>query len=81
MVLIIQDAIPGIGRRITSITECTYNYETRRVDLRTIMKFNFKTKTFDMVAKLSPEKADKMLRKGITYEQLAPLVEGWEEME
>lgn len=78
--IIIQDAIPGIGRRITSITECTYNYETRRVDLRTIMKFNFKTKTFDMVAKLSPEKADKMLRKGITYEQLAPLVEGWEDL-
>lgn len=76
--IIIQDAIPGIGRRITSITECTYNYETRRVDLKTIMKFNFKTKTFDIVNKLSPEKADKMLRKGITYEQLAPLVEGWE---
>lgn len=76
--IIIQDAIPGIGRRITSITECTYNYETRRVDLKTIMKFNFKTKTFDIINKLSPEKADKMLRKGITYEQLAPLVEGWE---
>lgn len=77
--IIIQDAIPGIGRRITSITECTYNYETRRVDLRTIVKFNFKTKQFDMVGKLSPEKAEKMLRKGITYEQLAPLVEGWDE--
>ncbi len=76
--IIIQDAIPGIGRRITSITECTYNYETRRVDLKPIMKFNFKTKTFDMVAKLSPEKADKMLRKGITYEQLVGLVEGWD---
>lgn len=76
--IIIQDAIPGIGRRITSITECTYNYDTRRVDLRTIMKFNFKTKTFDMVGKLSPEKADKMLRKGITYEQLSGLVEGWD---
>lgn len=76
--IIIQDAIPGIGRRITSITECTYNYETRRVDLHTIMKFNFKTKQFDMVRKLSAEKANKMLRKGITYEQLDGLV-NWDE--
>jgi pilus assembly protein CpaF len=76
--IIIQDAIPGIGRRITSITECTYNYETRRVDLHTIMKFNFKTKQFDMVRKLSAEKANKMLRKGITYEQLEGLV-NWDE--
>ena len=76
--IIIQDAIPGIGRRITSITECTYNYETRRVDLRTIVKFNFKTTEFDFVGKLSQEKADKMLRKGITYEQLEDLVE-WED--
>lgn len=76
--IIIQDDVPGIGRRITSITECSYNYDTRRVELKTIIKFNFKTRSFDMLNKLSPEKADKMLRKGITYEQLSPLVEGWD---
>lgn len=76
--ILIQDDIPGIGRRITTITEVTYDYETRRVSLKPIMKFNFKTHTFDIVGKLSEEKADKMLRKGISYETLNDIVD-WKE--
>lgn len=73
--ILIQDDVPGIGRRITTISEVTYNYTTRRVDLKPIVKFNFKTKSFDIVGKLAEEKADKMLRKGITYEQLNDIVD------
>lgn len=73
--VLIQDDVPGIGRRVTTIAEVTYNYTTRRVDLKPIVKFNFKTRQFDFVNKLSEEKADKMLRKGITYEQLRDLVD------
>lgn len=73
--IVIQDAIPGIGRRITSITECSYNYETRRVDLKPIMKFNFKTNEFEMVGRISSEKAEKMLRKGISYDRLKEYLE------
>lgn len=77
----IQDDIPSIGRRVTSITEVTFNYETRRVYLKPIVKFDFKKKDFVFVNKISPEKAEKMLRRGITYEQLKPIVEGWDEDE
>lgn len=75
----IQDDIPGIGRRVTSITEVTYNYETRRVDLKPIVRFDFKKKDFVFENKISSEKAEKMLRRGITYEQLKPIVEGWDD--
>lgn len=73
----IQDDIPGIGRRVTSITELSYDYSTRRVSLKPIIKFDFTTKNFVFLNKISPEKAEKMLRRGIQMEQLKDLVEGW----
>ena len=76
--ILIQDDVPGIGRRVTSVTEVNFNYETRRVDLKTIVKFDFRQKDFIFPNKLSEEKAEKMLRKGITVEQLTPYVEGWQ---
>lgn len=75
--ILIQDDVPGIGRRVTSVSEVSFNYETRRVDIKTIIKYDFKTKSFIFPNKLSEEKAEKMLRKGITIEQLTPYVEGW----
>lgn len=75
--ILIQDDIPGIGRKLTSITEVTYDYDSRRVSLKPIMKFDFKTNNFEIVNKLSAEKGEKMLRKGITYSQLETLVD-WE---
>ncbi|MFI3211164.1 MAG: ATPase, T2SS/T4P/T4SS family [Peptostreptococcaceae bacterium] len=79
--IIIQDDVPGIGRRITSLTEVTYSYETQRVALRTIIKYDFRKKDWVFMNKLSEEKAEKMLRKGITLEQLTPITEGWMERE
>lgn len=76
--VLIQDDIPGIGRRVTSVTEVTYDYETKRVSLKPIIKFDFRKKDFVIVNKISEEKGDKMLRKGITLEQLSPIVEGWD---
>lgn len=75
----IQDDIPGIGRRVTSITEVTYDYVSRRVSLKPIIKFDFKTKDFKFENKISPEKAEKMLRRGIPYDTLRPIVEGWDQ--
>lgn len=76
--IVMQDDIPGIGRKVTSVTEVGYDYETKRVKLKTIWRYNFKTNDFEFVNKLSESKADKMLRRGITIEQLRPFVEGWE---
>ena len=69
--ILIQDAIPGIGRRITSITEVDYDYTKQRVDLKTICRFDVPTKQFVFENRLTKIKADKMLRKGIQPHELA----------
>jgi len=66
----VQDDIPGIGRKLTSVTEVTYDYETSRVKLTPIFQYNFETDSFDYVNKINPEKADKMLRRGISMDLL-----------
>ena len=73
----IQDDIPGIGRRITSVTEVTYNYEERRVNLKTIWRYNFHKQDFERVNDISLEKAEKMLRKGIKIDELKEYVAEW----
>lgn len=75
----IQDNIPGIGRKCTSISEVSYNFETRRIDLKTICRYDFKKKDFVFENKLSRDKADTMMRRGITLEQLEPWLEDEEE--
>lgn len=75
--VVIQDDIPGIGRKVTSVTEVSYDFETRRVTLKPIYRFNFQTHEFEYLNKISPEKADKMLRRGIPLEVLRQHVEGW----
>lgn len=61
----IQDDIPGIGRRVTSVTEVSYDYANRTVALKTIGEFNFETEKFEIINKISKEKATKMLRRGV----------------
>lgn len=76
--VVIQDDIPGIGRKVTSVTEISYDFEQRRVQFQPIFRFNFQTHTFDHVNKISPEKADKMLRRGIPLNELKTHVAGWD---
>lgn len=66
----VQDDIPGIGRKVTSVSEISYNFKTLRVEITPIFRFNFKTHKFEKLNKISPEKADKMLRRGIPYDVL-----------
>lgn len=73
--LVIQDDIPGIGRKITSLTEVTYDFTEKRIKLKRIAEFNLHEKKFKIVGKLSGEKGEKLLRKGITESQLAKYVD------
>lgn len=68
----VQDNIPGIGRRITSLTEVSYSFETRRVTMTPIFEFNFATREWDFKNNLQDEKINKMLRRGISIEELKP---------
>jgi pilus assembly protein CpaF len=71
----IQDNVPGIGRRLTSISEVDYNFEKGRVEIKTICHFDFRGKDFFWDGKLSPDKVDKMLRRGIPLEEVEPWME------
>lgn len=75
--IIIQDDIPGIGRRVTSITEVSYDYTTRRVALKPIIKFNIRKNAFEKVNNIALDKAENMLRKGIKADELKEYVGEW----
>jgi pilus assembly protein CpaF len=68
----VQDNIPGIGRKITSLTEISYDFDERRVKMRPIFEFNFATKEWDFKNHLDDSKINKMLRRGISIEKLKP---------
>ncbi|MFE8095553.1 ATPase, T2SS/T4P/T4SS family, partial [Bacillus toyonensis] len=77
--IVLQDDIPDIGRKVTSITEVSFDFEKGRVALKTIFEYDFLKGDFEMVNKISQEKAKNMLRRGVKIETLKPLVEGWSE--
>ena len=70
----IQDDIPHTGRRVTSITEVTYDFNNRRVVLVPIIEYDFETKDFVQVNKISPEKATMMMRRGLPVEVVKSLM-------
>lgn len=66
----IQKNIPGIGRRVVSITEIGFDLETRRVRLTPIMSYDYKTDTFKVVNGFSEDVIDKMLGSGVRYDEI-----------
>lgn len=70
----IQDAIPGIGRKVTSISEVTYDFKAGRVVLVPIYEFDFETEEFVQINKLSPDKGTQMMRRGIPIDVIKGMV-------
>lgn len=71
----IQDDIPGIGRRITSIHEIGYDFQNHCVTATPIVSFNFATKDWDWLNPLSNEVLNTMTRRGVSYERANALNE------
>lgn len=74
----IQDDIPDIGRRVSVISEVSFNEETGRIALKPIFEFDFDKESFVMLNKMSPDKAKLMLRRGVKRNDIKHFVEGWE---
>ena len=68
--IVVQDDINGIGRRVTSITEVGYDTTAKMLTLKTIMKYNFINDTFDFIDKISEEKAETMMRRGVKLDKI-----------
>lgn len=76
--IFIQDDVPGVGRKITKLSEVTYNFKEHRIEVKTICAFNIKTGDWEWKGKISHRKADKMLRRGIPISEIEPWIEGGE---
>ena len=75
--IFIQDNVPGIGRRITDISEVDYDFDKRTVAITPIYKFDIRSKKFIKLNHISQKKIDLMLRRGVKYQE----IEDWEKKE
>ncbi|MFJ8531409.1 CpaF family protein [Bacillus sp. NPDC094106] len=76
--IVLQDDIPGIGKKVTSITEISFDFERGRVELKPIYEYDFIKEDFIKVNKISQDKAKTMLRRGVKIDTLKSMVEGWD---
>lgn len=70
-----QDNIPNIGRKISSISEIDYDFTKRTIVIKSICRYDFATNDFVWEGKISKEKANKMLRRGVPFETLKTWIE------
>ena len=66
----IQDDVPGIGRRVTSIHEISYDFEKRCVTATPIVEFSFEKMDWEWKNPISSEKTRTMLRRGLPLEKV-----------
>lgn len=66
----IQDDVPGWGRVVSSIDEISYDFHEKRIKVRHIFKFDQIQKEFVFMNRISQDKADKMMRRGIPVERI-----------
>ncbi len=75
--IICQDDIPGIGRKVSFITEVSYDYANRKIDFKPIYEFDITTKSFVCKNDISQAKANLMMRRGVLPEEIT----AWRESE
>lgn len=66
--IVIQDNIEGIGRKITNVTEVSYDFDNEQTVFRTIFEFDFTINDFVLKNRVSPSKANHLLRRGVDYD-------------
>lgn len=71
----IQKNIPGIGRRIVSITEIGYDFDHARLRFVPIMEFDYRTKRFVFMNSFSNRIVNRMLGTGLTFDE----IDAWKE--
>lgn len=79
--VMIQHNIPGIGFRITSIDEISYDFVNHKFVVNPIFKFNQEKGIVERVGSINKEKADQMMFRGVKYEDIKEWVEPFTEKE
>lgn len=68
--VVIKKNIPGIGRKITGISEINFDFDKGRVKIVPIMKYSYATDEFRFVNSISEDCKEKMLGAGVKYDDL-----------
>lgn len=66
----IQDDTPGIGRVVSSIDEISYDFENNKIIVTPIFKYDRIKNDFVFLNRIAPEKADKMMRRGVKIDRI-----------
>lgn len=73
--VIIQDDVPKIGRRITSIYEIGYDFELRTVTAKCIVRYDFKLNDWVFENVVGPDPISVMTRRGVSVDKVEKLNE------
>lgn len=71
----IQEYVPQIGRKLTSLDEVIFDIERQCIEINPIYRFDPIKNEFDLVNKISNEKSEALKRRGITSKELEKWVE------
>ena len=71
--VIVQDDVPNIGRRITSVHEIGYDFEHRSVTATCIVRYDFEKQGWVFENTIGPEPLNVMTRRGVPVEKVKEL--------
>lgn len=71
--VVIQDDVPGIGRRITSVHEIGYDFSRSQVTAKCIVEFDFDTLNWKWLEPVGRDAANTMTRRGVSVERVREL--------
>jgi pilus assembly protein CpaF len=69
----IQDDIPNIGRRLTSIHEVSYDFENHAIKCTSIVKYDFNKNDWVWHNNISEDVANVMTRRGVSIAKIQAL--------
>ena len=68
--IIIQSDIPGVGRKIRSVTEISYDFTQRKIIGTPIFTYDFDTNDWIRGADVASDKLEKMRARGVTVDEI-----------
>ena len=67
----IQDHIPDVGRKVSVITEVEFNDDTKRIELRNLLEYDFNQDDWVWKKRIAPEKCRNLMRRGVKKDRVA----------
>lgn len=66
----IQDHIPDIGRKVSVITEVTFDSKEKTIKLQDLMRYDFDLEDWIWLKRIDPEKCRNLMRRGCSKERV-----------